>query len=174
MPLQYSIVIVFVWRYSFNASWPATHLQRLEWMLTKVFSETALFETAERCSDVGLLVSVDEHRASLQPLSHTHHLGHVLREDSRCQTILCRVRSTQNAVNITEELYLREEDELVVEVGDDHDRAEGLLFCREVVILDIRKDGGLEEETWSVDSLAADLQLRPILTLSSSTSFCSP
>ena len=67
---------------------------------TKVFAEAWLFEATKGWGNIGLVVRVDEHSASLDPVCHRHRLVDVLREDAWGQAILRVVGSGDHAINI--------------------------------------------------------------------------
>jgi hypothetical protein len=68
---------------------------------TEIFSETALFETTERRSDIGLVVRIHKARSSIQAISHSQCLVDVLGENTRCQAVLYIVSTVENPFYVT-------------------------------------------------------------------------
>lgn len=62
-------------------------------VLTEILPKARLLESSERRGHVRLVVGVDEHGSSFQPLAYVHGFVDVARKDSRRQTKLCVVGS---------------------------------------------------------------------------------
>lgn len=67
--------------------------------LTQVFAKARLFEAPEGRSHVCLVVGVDEHGASVEPLTDVQSLADVPGENAGRQTVLCGVGPSQNVVH---------------------------------------------------------------------------